>query len=172
MAGVTSEEREAIRMVRLSESNDDAIRLLREYYEAVEVVQRDTPETIAKIITDPGSGVWLAYLAGQAVGCVVLRRLNSIPDAGECKRLYVQPDGRGLGIADRLMGALESFALDQGYRWVYLDSHDGLKAAIRLYLKRGYDFCERYNDNPQATVFLRKALEGNARKATADFLPK
>jgi GNAT superfamily N-acetyltransferase len=94
----------------------------------------------------------------MAVGCVVLRKLDSIPFAAECKRLYVQPTARGHGTADKLMDALEDFALSKGLHWIYLDSYDDLKAAISLYRKRGYLSCKRYNDNPQATVFLRKNL--------------
>jgi DNA-binding MarR family transcriptional regulator/GNAT superfamily N-acetyltransferase len=148
----------SVRIVRLSKSNHDAIRLLEEYYEAVSVVQRDTPEAIQKVIADPGSGVWLAYLEEKAVGCVVLKRLDSVPFAGECKRLYVQPGARGHRIADKLLDAQEDCARSKGLRWIYLDSYDDLKVAIALYRRRGYVSCERYNDNPQATVFLRKNI--------------
>lgn len=146
------------RIVRLSKSNADANHLLQEYYDAVSVVQRDAPSAIQKIIDDPGSGVWLAYRDEKAVGCVVLRNLTCIPFAAECKRLYVQPTARGHGIADQLMDVLENLARRQGRRWIYLDSYDDLRAAISLYRKRGYVACKRYNDNPQATVFLRKYL--------------
>jgi DNA-binding MarR family transcriptional regulator/GNAT superfamily N-acetyltransferase len=152
----------SVRIVRLSRPNDDAIRLLQEYYEAVSVVQRDTPEAIQKIIDDPGSGVWLSYLDEKAVGCVVLRKLASVPFAGECKRLYVQPMARGHRIADRLLDAQEDFARNKGLRWIYLDSYDDLKVAIALYRKRGYVSCKRYNDNPQATVFLRKNIRSRS----------
>jgi len=148
----------AIRIERLAEPNDDALRLLHEYYEAVHVVQRDTPEAVRRLMADASSGFWIAYLDGTRAGCVVLRQLGSIPHAGECKRLYVRPEARGRGIAEYLMDALETFARDQRLRWIYLDSYDDLKAAIALYRKRGYVECERYNDNPQATVFLRKRL--------------
>jgi ribosomal protein S18 acetylase RimI-like enzyme len=148
----------SVRIVRLSESSNDAVRLLQEYYEAVSVVQRNAPEAIQKIVESPCSGVWLAYLEGKVVGCVVLKKLNSIPFAGECKRLYVQPIARGLHIADKLLDVQEDFARNKGLRWIYLDSYDDLKAAIALYRKRGYITCERYNDNPQATVFLRKNI--------------
>ncbi len=151
-------EARSVRIVRLSKSNADAIQLLQEYYKAVHVVQRDTPSAIQKIIDDPSSGVWLAYGGEKAVGCVVLRKLARLPFAAECKRLYGQPTARGHGIADKLMDALENFALSQGFRWIYLDSYDDLKAAIGLYRRRGYVSCKRYNDNPQATVFLRKNL--------------
>jgi len=152
----------SVRIVRLSQPNDDAIRLLQEYYEAVHVVQRDTPEAIQKIIDDPCSGVWLAYLEEKAVGCVVLRALDSIPFAGECKRLYVQPASRGHRIAEKLLDAQEEFARSQNLRWIYLDSYDDLKVAIALYRRRGYVSCERYNDNPQATVFLRRNIAPRA----------
>jgi DNA-binding MarR family transcriptional regulator/GNAT superfamily N-acetyltransferase len=152
------EKDRSVRIVRLSKSNPDAIRLLEEYYEAVNVVQRDPPEAIQKIIDAPCSGVWLAYLNEKAVGCVVLRKLASIPFAAECKRLYVQPIARGHHIADKLLDAQEDFARSKGLRWIYLDSYDDLKVAIALYRKRGYVSCKRYNDNPQATVFLRKNI--------------
>ena len=148
----------SIRIVRLSGCNGDAIRLLREYYDAVSVVQRDTPEAIREIIDDPGSGMWLAYLDEEAVGCVVLKTLGSVPFAAECKRLYVQPAARGNRIADKLLDAQEDFAREKGLRWIYLDSYDDLKVALALYRKRGYVSCERYNDNPQATIFLRKNI--------------
>ncbi|MGB0122667.1 MAG: GNAT family N-acetyltransferase, partial [Silvibacterium sp.] len=133
-----------------------------EYYQAVSVVQRDTPEAIQEIIDDPHSGVWLAYLEEKAVGCVVLRKLGSVPFAGECKRLYVQPIARGHRIADKLLDAEEDFARSTGLHWIYLDSKDDLKVALALYQKRGYVSCERYNNNPQATIFLRKNIEARS----------
>lgn len=148
----------AVRVVRIEQMTEDALELLEEYYEAVQVVVRDGAAAMAKIISDETSGMWLAYLGERPVGCVVLRRLESIPLAGECKRLYVQPEARGLRIADALMDAEEEYARSKGLVWVYLDSHDGLKTAIALYRKRGYVDCERYNENPQATVFLRKRI--------------
>ncbi len=102
--------------------------------------------------------MWLAYFGENAVGCVVLRKLVSIPFAGECKRLYVQPAARGHRIAVKLLDAQEDFARSSGLRWIYLDSYDDLEVAIALYRKRGYVSCEGYNDNPQATVFLRKNI--------------
>jgi DNA-binding MarR family transcriptional regulator/GNAT superfamily N-acetyltransferase len=148
----------ALRIVRLSKPNADAFRLLEEYYEAAAVVQRDTREAIRRFASDASSGLWIAYLGDTAVGCVVLKRLPSIPLAGECKRLYVKPEARGKGLAGLLLDAQEAFARSAGLQWIYLDSYDDLKAAIALYKKRGYLACDRYNDNPQATVFLRKKI--------------
>jgi DNA-binding MarR family transcriptional regulator/GNAT superfamily N-acetyltransferase len=147
-----------VRIERIRASSEEALAILHEYYEALRVVQRDTPASIRKMLRAPASGMWLAFLADEVVGCVVLRNLDSIPHAAECKRLYVRPAARGNRIADKLLDAMEAFARTQGMEWIYLDSYDDLKTAIALYERRGYERCERYNDNPQATLFMRKHL--------------
>jgi DNA-binding MarR family transcriptional regulator/GNAT superfamily N-acetyltransferase len=152
------QQKASVQIVRLTVANHDALAILQEYYEAVHVVQRDQPASLQKIVDAPASGIWLAYLADKVVGCVVLRKLMSIPFASECKRLYVAPSARGNRIADHLLDAQESFARSQGVEWIYLDSYHDLKTAIALYERRGYQRCERYNDNPQATLFMRKYI--------------
>jgi ribosomal protein S18 acetylase RimI-like enzyme len=153
-----SDQEASIQIVRLTELSQDALQLLHEYYEAVHVVRRDAPHKLQDILHGRASGWWVATLSGKAVACVVLRELTCIPHAAECKRLYVQPQARGRGIADLLMDALEDFARSQGLQSIFLDSYGDLTTAIALYLKRGYQECERYNDNPQATIFLHKRL--------------
>ena len=147
-----------VRVERIRSSSEEALAILHEYYEAVHVVQRDTPAGIQKMLKTPDSGMWLAFLGDEAVGCVVLRKLDSMSHAAECKRLYVRPAARGNHIADILLDAMEAFARNRHIRWIYLDTYDDLKTAIALYERRGYQRCERYNDNPQATLFMRKCL--------------
>lgn len=148
----------AIRIEKLESLNQDALALIEEYYEAVHVVARDEPSKMQSLLKEPASGLWLAYLDDQPVGCVVLRGLPTIPAAAECKRLYVKPSARGHRIADLLLDAQEQFARNHGLRWIYLDSYDDLKTAIAIYERRGYTHCDRYNNNPQATIFMRKQL--------------
>ncbi len=95
---------------------------------------------------------------GDPVGCVMLRPLTHIAAADEVKRLYVRPAQRGLGVAHALMQAAEEHARQKGRQWLYLDTKDDLTPAIHFYLSTGYEHCPRYNDNPQATIFLRKRL--------------
>jgi GNAT superfamily N-acetyltransferase len=148
----------AVRIERITAADAGAFAILEEYYEAVHVVQRDDAASVRSLIHEPGSGLWLAYVGDEVQGCVVLRRLVSVPRASECKRLYVKPAARGNHIAEKLLDAQEEFARNSGVEWIYLDSYDDLKAAIALYERRGYERCERYNDNPQATLFMRKRL--------------
>jgi DNA-binding MarR family transcriptional regulator/GNAT superfamily N-acetyltransferase len=147
-----------IQIVQLTKETQAAHAILQEYYETVNVLVRDKPGAVQAIIDATASGVWLAYIGKEVVGCVVLRRLEFMAKSGECKRLYVKPWARGRGIADKLLDAQEMHAHKEGLEWIYLDSYDDLKTAIALYERRGYERCERYNDNPQATVFMRKKI--------------
>jgi DNA-binding MarR family transcriptional regulator/ribosomal protein S18 acetylase RimI-like enzyme len=148
------------KVVRASLSHaTDARTLLNEYYHHVDVKHRDTPDTIHKLLTSPDSGFWIAYVGDTAAGCVALKPLKGFRSAAECKRLYVRAQFRRRGIAEALLDAMEAFARSSSLRWIYLDSKDDLQVAIALYRRRGYKPCERYNDNTQATIFLRKSLK-------------
>jgi len=137
---------------------NEAYAIVQEYYEAVSVVVREDAVEFAHEYFGEGSGVWLSRDGEAVVGCIALRGLENLEKSGEVKRLYVYPENRGCGVADMLLKALEEYARRFGYRWLYLDSKDDLKDAIRFYRKHGYKICERYNENPQATIFMKKVL--------------
>jgi ribosomal protein S18 acetylase RimI-like enzyme len=143
---------------------DAAYAIVAEYYEAVSVVARDTRDEFARLYFKNGAGTWLAWLEEKVVGCTALRAIPQIADGGEVKRLYVKPAYRGRGIAAALHDALQSYATNSGYRWLYLDTTDNMRAAIRFYEQQGYEPCARYNENPQATIFMRKELRARSEK--------
>lgn len=165
---LSREQRTPIQIVRLTKETQAARAILQEYYKTVNVLVRDQPGAIQAIIDAAASGIWLAYLGKEAVGCVVLRRLEFMANSSECKRLYVKAWARGRGIANKLLDAQEMHARKEGLEWIYLDSFDDLKTAIALYERRGYARCERYNDNPQATVFMRKKIVVSNRRAKGE----
>lgn len=135
--------------------------IVSEYYEAVGVVVREDRQDLEMAYFAPGAGLWLAKDGDEVVGCIALRHLEGFPSAGEVKRLYVKPQSRGRGIAGLLLDALHEYARQARYTTLYLDSKDDLIDALRFYRKRGYQVCERYNDNPQATVFMKLSLSGS-----------
>jgi ribosomal protein S18 acetylase RimI-like enzyme len=154
-----------LRVWRVGEKDrETAFQLVEEYNDAVDVALRDSTESFQHDYFRPGSGFWLAQSqsGNQVAGCIALRPLHAREQAGEIKRLYVRPEFRGSGAALALLVALEQYAEASGYEWLYLDSKDDLKAALRFYDRHGYEPCERYNRNQQATVFLRKALHPRA----------
>ena len=132
--------------------------ILQEYNVSTHVAVRDDPVAFEKYLDGPG-GFWLAYAADEIAGCVALRALAVDGErACEVKRLYVRPAHRGLGIAVALMDAVEAYARNAGYDAIYLDTRDDLDVAIRFYDRRGYERIGRYNDNPEATIFMRRPL--------------
>jgi GNAT superfamily N-acetyltransferase len=147
-----------IRKITAAEA-EDACSLIEEYYEAVQVVARDDRATIRHYISDTESCILLAYHETTPVGCILYRPLPHMGSVGEVKRLYVRPAFRKRGIADRLLQELEAFASGRRDEWLYLDTNDDLQAAIVFYERHGYTRCDRYNDNPQATIFMRKRLQ-------------
>jgi GNAT superfamily N-acetyltransferase len=156
---VNTDEAPVPRVMRAGAAQaDDARLLLNEYYGEIDVVQRDTPAAVQRFLSDSDSALWIAYVEERPAGCVVLRPLPIFPAAGECKRLYVRAHFRRRGIAEMLLDAMEAQGRRAGLTWIYLDSKDDLEAALTLYRRRGYAPCARYNDNVQATVFLRKML--------------
>ena len=105
----------------------------------------------------PPLGVFIvARLEGRAVGCGALKRPGL--EIGEIKRLWIDPDTRGLGLGRKLLTALEDAARDMGLTHVRLDSNRALTEAIALYKKCGYSEVARFNDDPYAQMWFEKPL--------------
>lgn len=105
----------------------------------------------------PPSGWFLiARLDGAAVGCGALK--VQAHGAGELKRMWVAPALRGMGIAPRLLAALEAQARAAGLAVLRLDTSRHLPEAKALYLRHGYVEIPAYNDNPYADYWFEKQL--------------
>ncbi len=142
-----------------------AFALVEEYFCTIGVMLRETQPVFIAEYFGEGKGIWLAQVEGELAGCIGLRKLQPSNarqcDAGNCaeiKRMYVRDKFRGQGIAQKLLQAAERFARETGYTWIYLDTTNEMKAAARLYQRNGFEPCERYNQNPQAAIFMRKSI--------------
>ncbi|MFE9607151.1 GNAT family N-acetyltransferase [Streptomyces sp. NPDC006012] len=74
---------------------------------------------------------------GRPVGCVMCVR-DEAPATARLRLLLVEPGARGLGIGDRLVGAVVDFARGVGYRDLVLWTNDVLGAARRIYQRHGF----------------------------------
>ncbi|WGF90710.1 GNAT family N-acetyltransferase [Marinivivus vitaminiproducens] len=109
---------------------------------------------------EPAGVILLAEDAnGGPLGCVALRPMAE-RGCCEMKRLYVTPQGRGLGLGRALVDAVLAEATRQGYRAMRLDTLPTMTGAIRLYRKAGFAPIAPYYDTPITdTLFLGRALE-------------
>ena len=93
-------------------------------------------------VLDPAS-VLLTVVAydddGRPVGHASLRSLSGAMAGDlEIKRMFVEPDARGSGVADALLEAVEQRARDEGVPRVVIHTGDRQHAALRFYERHGY----------------------------------
>ncbi len=114
----------------------------------------------------PPNGIFLIVegenLSGEPadVGCGGVRRIDDGPAGArfEVKHLWIQPHARRLGFGRALMTELEQHARALGGRELVLDTHESLEQAAALYRSLGFEPIDPYNDNPNATTWLGRAL--------------
>lgn len=76
---------------------------------------------------------------GRPVGHASLRRLSgAMAGELEIKRMFVEPDARGGGVADALLVAMEDRARQEGAGRVVIHTGDRQLAALRFYERHGY----------------------------------
>ena len=95
-------------------------------------------------------------LDGAAVGCGAI---VVTPEYGEVKRMFVHPSARGQGVAQRLLGMLETEALARGCRQFMLETGPSQPEAIGLYKRLGYYVRGPYGDyrDDPLSVFMEKS---------------
>ena len=105
----------------------------------------------------PPSGLFvIARLDGDAVGCGGFKRVDKA--TGEIKRVWTAPSARGMGVARRMLRALEAAAREAGVKTLRLDTNRALTEAHALYRSEGYREIARFNDNSYAHHWFEKRL--------------
>jgi putative acetyltransferase len=84
-----------------------------------------------------GLGTFLvARVDGRAAGCGAVRLLD--PATVEVKRMYVEPETRGQGVAKEILTHLEAAARELGAKRAVLETGIYQDEAIGLYRRAGY----------------------------------
>jgi GNAT superfamily N-acetyltransferase len=116
--------------------------------------QRFGPHLKAEHVA-PGVGSFIVARAdGQAVGCGALRRrdVNTV----EVKRMFVEPEMRGKGIARAILDHLEAAARSMGAQRLVLETGIYQEEAIGLYRGAGFkaiDCFDEYAGVPTSVCF-------------------
>jgi putative acetyltransferase len=84
----------------------------------------------------------VAFKGDQPIGCGAIRPLDG--QAVELKRFFVEREFRGMGAAAAILMHLESTAVQQGYRYIRLETGPEQPESLRFYSKHGYYEIPRY----------------------------
>ena len=82
------------------------------------------------------AGFWVALAGESPVGSIAIKPLSE--DAAELDAMYVVPEFRGRGVAQRLMHTLEDHARQHGFAFVRLRAGGPQPEAVRFYEKMGF----------------------------------
>jgi DNA-binding MarR family transcriptional regulator/GNAT superfamily N-acetyltransferase len=107
-------------------------------------------------LTPPAGCFVIARLDGAPAGCGALK----VNDAyiGEIKRMWTAPSARGLGVARRVLDALEAKATEVGITTLRLETNKDLHEAQALYRGSGYKEVAPFNGEPYAHHWFEKHL--------------
>ena len=100
---------------------------------------------------------YVAVCNRNVIGCAAL----SIADSyGELKSMFVEGKERGRGVAQQLLNHIILQAKLQNLNCVKLETGFELNAAVTLYKKNGFTFCERFGDYLQneTSVYMEKII--------------
>lgn len=108
----------------------------------------------------PGVSFFVARTGDGIVGCCAL--VEAGDGTAEIKRMFVDPEARGLSIGRRLLEALEDCARVLGLRAIRLETGIRQPEAIGLYRKFGYrDIAPFGNYQPDPlSLFMEKRIDG------------
>ncbi len=102
--------------------------------------------------------VIIAYENDVPVGCGAIKEYAS--DIMEVKRMYVNEEKRGKGIASKVLNELEYWTLELNYKKCLLETGKNQPEAIGLYKKNGYKIVANYGqyEKVENSVCFEKIL--------------
>jgi GNAT superfamily N-acetyltransferase len=108
--------------------------------------------------TTPQGCFFVAFLNGRPVGCGGWVSYGASGEVAELKKLYVLPEARKRGIAQRILAASEGSARENGRLRMILEVGTSQPEALTLYESRGYAVIENYGyfrDIPECRSYAR-----------------
>ncbi len=150
----------AIHIELVKPNRPDVVQLIRELDDHLKSLYplESTHLLDIETLMQPNIRFLAALQEGQAIGCGALRLETNY---AEVKRMYVQPDWRGKGVAYRILDRLEGIARELGYAIIRLETGTRQHAALKLYEGKGYvrrpPFGE-YTDDPLSLCYEKRLI--------------
>lgn len=118
-------------------------------------------ESLPTIHAAPEGEILVARLHGKVVGCVMMQRIDE--HICEMKRMFISPEGRGMGLGRRLAEGIIRVAAERGYVSMQLDTGRNHDEALGLYRSLGFrEIAPYYQAPPELKnhlIFMTVSLE-------------
>ncbi len=129
----------------LKTDNSKVAQMIRRVFDEYKAVTKGT------VYTDPTTDnlfelfqvdkavFFLAIHNNEVKGCCGIYPTKGLPEnCAELVKYYVAGDVRGTGVGRQLYEKCESYAIEQGYKNLYIESMPDFNQAVRIYKKIGY----------------------------------
>jgi putative acetyltransferase len=135
--------RKVIKIIRTDSNNRDFIELVKNL--DADLAERDGNDhsfydQFNKI--DKIKQAVVAYENNKPMSCGAMKEFDQ--NSMEIKRMYTLPEGRGKGIATKILSELEKWATELSYKKCILETGKRQPEAIELYKKSGYKNISNY----------------------------
>ena len=148
-----------ITILRTNPENIDFIQLINKLDQDIAIRDGEAHIFFAQFNkTDSIKHVVVVYEDNRAVGCGAFKAYQD--EIAEIKRMFVNPEDRGKGIASQILGALESWAKELSFTSCILETGKKYPEAIALYKKNGYGIIPNYGqyESVEDSVCFKKTL--------------
>ncbi|EIA07784.1 GNAT family N-acetyltransferase [Flavobacterium frigoris] len=132
-----------IQITRTSPDNVDFVTLIQDL--DIDIEKRDGAEHpfFAQFNkTDSIKHAIVVYEDQRAIGCGAFKAYKD--EVAEIKRMFVNPEDRGKGVASKILKELESWAREENFKSCILETGKKYPEAIALYKKNGYGIIANY----------------------------
>ena len=148
-----------ITVKKTTSENIDFIRLVAELDKSLwERYPEEKKEYWQNNILEINPNVVIIYLDDKAVACGCFKKYDK--NTIEIKRMFVSPEARGMGLAQKILQELELWASELGFSSSVLETLYMQKEAISLYQKVGYSIIDRYEPyvDSEYSICMKKEI--------------
>lgn len=121
-----------------------------------------TTDTLFEVFQTPRSAYFVAEVNGEVVGGGGIYPTDGLPeDTCELVKMYLLPQGRGLGLGRTLIEKCIVAAVENGFKNIYLETMPELKQALSAYEKFGFEYLKGPMGNSGHTgcsLWMKKVL--------------
>ena len=148
-----------IKIVRTNAKHKDFINLIKKLDAYLKITDQEEHDFYNQFnAIDVIKHVVIAYYKEQAIGCGAIKSFNE--DALEVKRMYVLPEARGKGFAQKILLDLENWTKELGYKNCILETGKRQVDAVQFYHKCNYKVIPNYGQyaNMENSVCFSKSI--------------